>query len=50
MSVQPTVHDPANCPCKKRDCPRNRSCAQCMENHHKNGGLTTCERLAKQKG
>lgn len=43
------LHNPEKCPCKKKDCPRNKNCEQCQANHHSNGGLTTCERLYKSK-
>lgn len=48
MPQPPILHDPAHCPCKKVECPRNKNCALCMENHHKDGGKTTCERLAEK--
>ena len=38
-----------NCPCKNVGCPRHGNCAECKANHHASGGLTACERLAKEQ-
>lgn len=35
-----------DCPCKAA-CPRHGDCEACQTNHA--GGLTTCQRLAKEK-
>lgn len=44
---KPTLNP--NCPCTKRDCPRNRNCEECKAAHHSKGGKTTCERLEAEK-
>lgn len=46
---QPVLHDPTQCPCPKAKCERNRNCEACQAYHHANGGLTRCERRAKEK-
>ncbi|MBQ3879962.1 MAG: hypothetical protein II727_06625 [Oscillospiraceae bacterium] len=38
-----------NCPCKNVGCPRHGNCVECKANHHASGGLTACERLAKEQ-
>lgn len=38
-----------NCPCKNVGCPNHGNCEACRANHHGNGGLTACERLAKEQ-
>ena len=38
-----------NCPCKNVGCPRHGNCEECKANHHASGGLTACERLAKEQ-
>lgn len=38
-----------NCPCKNVGCPRHGNCEECKANHHASGGLTSCERLAKEQ-
>ena len=38
-----------NCPCKNVGCPRHGNCEECKANHHASGGLTSCERLAKER-
>jgi hypothetical protein len=40
-----SLYIPEKCPCKKRNCERNRNCEACKANHHSNGGKTACERL-----
>ena len=36
-----------DCPCNSK-CPRHGDCEACRENH-KGGGLTSCQRIQKEK-
>ncbi len=38
-----------NCPCKNVGCANHGNCEACRANHHASGGLTACERLAKEQ-
>lgn len=48
MAQQPVLYDPTKCPCQNASCERNHNCEACQAFHHARGGLTRCERQAKQ--
>ena len=33
-----------DCPCPKKECPRNGNCEECRANHSAQGNLPACER------
>jgi hypothetical protein len=48
QTIQSSLYNPETCPCRKKNCERNKNCEACKAYHHGNGSKTVCERKAEK--